>query len=286
MRTSSPVPPSAIVGLTALALLAFAGNSLLARSALVEGAAGAGSFTVIRIVSGAIVLTLLVGWRRMRDAASPVAALALLGYAVFFSYAYLSLPAGTGALILFALVQITMLGTGYVFGESLSGLQWLGASAAFGGLVWLLLPGLDAPSPTGAALMAIAGVCWGAYSLLGRGGGDALARTAGNFGLAAVLAVPLFGLALWLRPEPLPRTEGVLLAVASGALTSGLGYAVWYRALRHLSASIAGISQLAVPLIAALGGIVFLSEPITRRFILASLLILSGIALATHRSRG
>ena len=269
--------------LTVLALVAFAGNSVIARLALAEGDIGAGSYTAIRLLSGAAVLLLLVRPKTAWVAGTWPGAFALLGYAAGFSYAYLSLATGTGALILFALVQVTMLGAGFRAGERLDALQWAGVALAFAGLTVLLSPSLDAPSPLGALLMALAGISWGIYSLLGRSGGDPTARTAGNFARASFLALPLMAIAV--AAEPAPTPPGVLLAVLSGAVTSGLGYAVWYRALPHLSASRAGVVQLSVPPLAALLGILLLSEPLTLPFASASLFVLLGIWLAGRRTR-
>ena len=259
--------------------MAFAANSLLARAALVEGAMGAGSFTAIRLTSGAAMLALLVGFRSGWHAGSWRDAVALFGYAAGFSFAYLELSTGTGALILFALVQLTMLGAGFRAGERLGAAQWVGIVMAFAGLAILLSPTLDAPSPLGAALMAVAGVSWGLYSLFGRGGGDPTARTAGNFARAAVLSLVLLPL-LWTGVEPQPGWGGIGLAVTSGAITSGLGYALWYRVLPHLSASRAGVVQLAVPPLAAAMGIAALGEALTLPFAVASALVLLGIWLS------
>lgn len=274
--------------LTGLALLAFAGNSVLARLALADGAIGAGLFTAVRIFAGAAVLIVLVGARTARGAGSWRGASSLLGYAGLFSVAYLNLSTGMGALILFASVQITMIGWGLLRGERLGVIQICGVILAAGGLVWLLAPGLARPDPLAALIMMGSGVCWGVYSLMGRGGGQSTSVTAGNFLRAAALAAPLLGLwlvALWLglAPSEPISAHGIGLAVASGALTSGLGYAIWYRALKGLSATRAGIVQLLVPPLAALGGIMLLSEPLTARFIGASAIILIGIALAIVR---
>lgn len=266
--------------LTVLALLAFAGNSVLARLALVDGAIGVSEFTTLRIVSGALVLLVLVGVGKAREAGRWSGALSLLGYAGLFSIAYLNLSTGMGALILFASVQITMIGWGFMRGERLGLTQVFGVCLAAVGLVWLLLPGLERPHPVAAILMIGSGVCWGVYSLLGRGGGNATHVTAGNFLRAAALMVPIFALWMVLSPPAPISAWGIGLAVASGALTSGLGYAIWYRALKGLSASRAGVVQLLVPPLAALGGIILLSEPLTGRFIGASAIILIGIALA------
>ncbi len=274
-----------IVLLTALAMVAFAANSVLARLAMATGEAGAWTFTLIRILSGALVLALLVSPVRASRAGSWISGLALLVYAGAFSLAYLSLAAGTGALILFALVQITMIGWGVLGGEKLAAARWAGLALAVGGLVWLLLPGLNAPPASGAALMAISGLAWGVYSLRGRGKAAPTQHTAGNFlragAMAALISLPL----LLMRPEAGPSPEGIAYAVLSGAITSGLGYAIWYAALKDLSASLAGIAQLTVPALAALGGIVFLAEPLSLRFIASTLAILAGVALASLANR-
>lgn len=266
---------------TLLAMLAFAGNSVLTRIALAEDEAGPWTFTLIRLVSGAAILALLAGPRRALSAASPLSALALLAYAGFFSFAYLTLPAGTGALILFGMVQVTMIGAGLLGGERLGLPQLAGGALALAGLAALLGPGISAPSPLGAAMMGIAGIAWGLYSLRGRRGGDPTQATAGNFlqaaAMALVLSLPIFALS----PESGLTPKGVALAVASGAITSGLGYAIWYAALKGLTSSTAGMAQLSVPAITAILGILFLSEPVTLRYLAASAVILGGVALAT-----
>lgn len=268
------------VFLTGLALLAFAGNSVLARVALVDGAIGFGLFTTLRVVSGAVVLLLIVGPRYARTSGSWLGGVSLLGYAGLFSIAYLNLSTGMGALILFASVQITMIGWGLSRGERMGAVQAFGVILAVAGLIWLLLPGLERPHPMAAIVMMGSGVCWGIYSLLGRGGGNPTHVTAGNFLRAAVLIVPIFAVWMLTGPNEAVSAKGVGLAFMSGALTSGLGYAIWYRALKGLSASRAGVLQLMVPPLAALGGILLLSEPLTARFIGASAIILIGIALA------
>ncbi|MEL7480404.1 MAG: DMT family transporter [Pseudomonadota bacterium] len=269
-------------GLTILAMVAFAANSVLGRLGLLEGGIGPGSFAVIRIVSGALILMLLSGWSAGWTSGSWREASALFVYASFFAYAYLTLAAGTGALILFAVVQITMLGTGIALGERLNAAQWSGVALAIAGMAWLVSPSLEAPSPIGTGLMTAAGIGWGIYSLLGRrAAGSPTARTAGNFARASLIALLLVPIVLFLRPEPVPATYGISLAIASGAITSGLGYAVWYAALKNLSAVRAGVAQLSVPAIAALGGVLFLAEPVTWRFAGSSLVILGGIALTT-----
>ncbi|MEM9055104.1 MAG: DMT family transporter [Pseudomonadota bacterium] len=266
--------------LTSLAMAAFAANSVLGRVGMVETEIGAGSFAMIRLASGALMLALLCLIQSRRLSGSWAGGLSLLTYAVFFSYAYLALPAGTGAIILFAVVQITMLGWGLIHGEQLSALQWSGFALALAALIWLVSPSVESPPLFAAAAMALAGMGWGAYSLLGRSAGDPTASTTGNFVRASLLAAPILAVVLSFAPEPVPPLKGVLLAVSSGALTSGLGYAIWYKALKGLSATRAGIAQLSVPALAALGGVLFLAEPVTLRFTLASTAILAGVALA------
>jgi drug/metabolite transporter (DMT)-like permease len=272
--------------LTAVAMLAFAANSLLCRLALQQRGIDPASFGSIRLVSGAITLAVIVRFKSQRSAPAPVdwlAAIMLFVYVAFFSFAYLSLPAGTGALILFGAVQLTMFSAGLRSGERFGPIAWLGLALAVAGLVYLVSPGVAAPPPFGAALMAIAGVAWGVYSLRGRGVADPLAATAGNFARAVPFAlVPslLFG------AHAHADAAGVFLAVASGALTSGIGYAIWYAALSQLSAMRAATVQLSVPLIAAFGGVLLLSEAITPRLAAASAAILGGIALVlTSRSQ-
>jgi len=271
--------------LTAVAMLAFAANSLLCRLALQHGGIDPASFGSVRLVAGALMLALIVH-SRGRPAASPprvdwLAAVMLFGYVAFFSFAYLSLPAGTGALILFGAVQLTMFGVGLRSGsERFGALSWIGFALALGGLVYLVSPGIAAPPLLGAALMAVAGVAWGVYSLRGRGVADPLAATARNF----IRAVPLaLALSLVFAASAHVDGTGLALAVASGALTSGLGYVVWYAALGRLGAMRAATVQLSVPLLAAFGGVLFLSEPITPRLAAASVAILGGIALVLGR---
>ncbi|MEP1142549.1 MAG: DMT family transporter [Henriciella sp.] len=269
-----------LFGLTTLAMIAFAANSVLGRLGLVETTIGAGSFALIRLVSGALVLACICLLQTKRLSGSIAGGLSLLVYAAFFSFAYISLSAGMGAIILFAMVQITMLGWGLSRGEKLSSWQWLGFLIAVAALIWLVSPSLDAPPLWAAAMMAMAGIGWGAYSLIGRGAKDATSATAGNFVIASLMAAPLLTGLFLVTPEPMPPTDGIILAVLSGAITSGLGYVIWYQALRTLSATRAGIAQLTVPAIAAIGGVLFLSEPITLRFALATSAILGGVALA------
>ena len=267
-------------------MVAFAGNSLLCRLALRDTAIDAATFTFIRVASGAIALAIIVR-ARGNSAEGPSgnwrSAAALFAYAAFFSYSYVTLSAGTGALLLFGAVQATMIGYGLWRGERLGARQLAGLGLAVGGLVVLLLPGIAAPPVLGATLMILAGVAWGIYSLRGKGSGDPTRVTAGNFSRAVAFAALLSAAAFpWMKVDP----AGAIYAVASGALASGVGYAIWYTALRGLRATSAATVQLSVPAIAALGGIVFLGEPLTQRFILAAAAILGGIALVVLSRRG
>lgn len=271
------------LALTALAMAAFAGNSLLCRLALQHTTIDPTSFTTARLLSGALVLWALVRWRGQRPAGDWRSAAALFVYAAAFSYAYLSLAAGTGALLLFGAVQATMLGWGLWRGQRLRLGQTAGLMLAMGGLVALLWPGVTAPPALGALLMLAAGVAWGVYSLRGRGAGDPTAVTAGNFVRAAMLAVPL---ALAALPWAQVDAAGLLWALCSGAVTSGLGYAVWYTALKGLHPTSSASVQLSVPVLTALGGVAFLSEPLTLRLALCSLAILGGIAWVIASGRG
>lgn len=272
---STGAPTSQTLALTAVAMLAFAGNSLLCRLALQHSGIDPASFTTVRLTSGAVVLWALVRWRGQRPAGDWGSAAALFVYAAAFSYAYLSLSAGTGALLLFGAVQATMLGWGLWRGQRLGWGQTAGLMLALGGLVALLLPGVTAPAAGGALLMTAAGVAWGVYSLRGRGAGDPTAVTAGNFVRASALAVPL---ALAALPWAQVDVAGLLWALCSGAVTSGLGYAIWYTALKGLQPTSSASVQLSVPVLTALGGVALLSEPLTLRLALCSLAILGGIA--------
>lgn len=265
------------------ALVGFASNSLLCRAALGSGAIDAASFTAIRLASGALVLAALVLARRPRPVGVGgrwAGAITLFAYAIAFSYAYLALSAATGALILFATVQITMIGVALVRGTRPGPREWIGLATSGGGLVCLLAPGLAAPDPLGALLMAIAGASWGAYSLLGRRSIDPIATTAGNFVRTLPLALIAPGLALASGASHV-TSHGALLAVASGALASGLGYSLWYAALPRLAPARAAIIQLAVPVLTALGAAMLLDEVLTVRFALAAGTIIGGIAIAT-----
>lgn len=272
------MPPARIMFLTSLAMVAFAGNSLLCRVALKQTSIDAASFTAIRLISGAIMLWLVVRVRpgTRSGGGNWWSAFALFAYAAGFSFAYVSLPAATGALLLFGAVQATMISHGIWTGERFLRLQLVGLMLAFSGLVGLLLPGLSAPPLFGSMLMLAAGVAWGIYSLRGKGRGDPTNVTAGNF----LRAVPFsLGLSVITFNDTAMDNAGFWYAVASGALASGVGYAIWYTALPALKATSAATVQLSVPAIAALGGIAFLGEPITLRLVLASVAILGGIAL-------
>jgi len=274
--------PARILLLTLVALLAFAGNSILCRLALGERSIDAASFATLRLGSGALFLWLVLRLHAGRTAGSWAGGLALALYAVPFTFAYLLLGAGTGALVLFGCVQAIMIAAGLREGERPRGREWVGLLLALGGLVYLVAPGLTAPAPLGSILMAVAGSAWAVYSLLGRGAASPVAATAGNFLRAFPFAL-LVSLACLRAAHLSPR--GALLAAVSGAITSGLGYVIWYAALRGLTATRAAIAQLAVPVLAAAGGVLLLGEPVTVRLALAALLILGGIALALQGRR-
>lgn len=273
-----------VLTLTAFTMVAFAGNSLLCRAALGHTHIDAASFTTIRLISGALVLWLIVQIRQGTSTGkgSWRSAAALFIYAAGFSYAYLTLSASTGALILFGAVQATMIGYGIWTGERLRAIQLAGLLLAFAGLIGLLLPGVTSPPLIGSLLMLGAGVAWGVYSLRGRGAGNPIAITAGNFLRTVPIAILLIavmynGIAM--------DAAGVGYAAASGALASGLGYAIWYTALPALKATVAASVQLSVPVIAALGGVILLGEHFSLRLVLASIAILGGIALVILEKR-
>ena len=265
-------------------MIAFAGNSLLCRIALEETAIDAASFTTIRLISGAVMLCIIVLIRPGRAnergekgaGGNWLSAFTLYVYAAGFSFAYINLTTATGALLLFGAVQATMIGYGLSIGERLKQLQIIGLVVALCGLIGLLLPGLSAPPLVASVLMVGAGIAWGVYSLRGKGRGDPVSVTAGNFLRAAPIAIVL---SLLMLNRISLDALGFCYAVASGALASGLGYAIWYQALPMLKATNAATVQLSVPVIAALGGFAVLGEPITLRVALASLAILGGIAL-------
>ncbi len=271
--------------LTAVAMVAFAANSVLCRLALGAGLIDAASFATVRTVSGAVLLAAILVLRQKAVAARPNwrSVVALYLYMVFFAFAYLSLGAGTGALILFAAVQLTMFTVALRAGEHFPPVSWAGLAIAIAGLVYLVSPGLTAPDPLGAALMTIAGISWGAYSLVGRSATDPIEATAHNF----LYAVPLVvATSLVFVGDFAVTATGAAYAVASGAVASGVGYVIWYAALRGLTGTGAATVQLSVPVIAAIGGAILLSEAVTLRLVVASAATLGGVALVlTQRNR-
>ncbi|MBT8071428.1 MAG: DMT family transporter [Gammaproteobacteria bacterium] len=284
MKTLSRPSVARVISLTTIAMIAFAGNSLLCRQALKHTAIDPASFTAIRLLSGALMLWLVVRVKQGEPAGKGnwLSAMALFAYAAGFSFAYVSLPAASGALILFGAVQATMIGYGVWRGERLKAAQTFGLILAISGLVGLLLPGLSAPPLAGSLLMMAAGIAWGVYSLRGAGGGDPTRVTAGNFMRAVPVTVVL---SLLMLSRASIDLAGFWLAVASGALASGLGYAIWYTALPALKNTSAATVQLSVPVIAAVGGILFLDERVTLRLFVASVAILGGIALVIWQRR-
>jgi drug/metabolite transporter (DMT)-like permease len=271
-----------VVIITAFTLVAFAANSLLCRMALGGRLIDPVSFTTIRLVSGALALILII--RLSGESNKPQQAkgswgsgLALFAYAAAFSLAYVSLSTGMGALILFGSVQVTMISFALKSGEKLGPVQWIGLAAAIGGFIYLVMPGISAPDPLGALLMCISGIAWGVYSIRGKGVSTPVVMTAGNFTRSAPMAIIAGAIAF---SSVHLELFGVLLALVSGVITSGLGYVLWYKALRSLTTTQASAVQLIVPVIAAFGGVAFLSEQVSMRLIAGSALILGGVALA------
>ncbi|MDZ7906571.1 MAG: DMT family transporter [Cypionkella sp.] len=268
--------------LITLTMLAFAGNSVLTRMALAWGDAGASSFALVRLVAGAGALVLLLAWRdgrslRPRFALGGAGSLAL--YVVGFSLAYRWLDAGVGALILFGGVQVTMFAGALWRGDAVTANRYIGAALAMAGLAWMMWPtGGGAPDLIGAAMMLAAALGWGVYSLRGRNAADPLADTAWSFLWAVPAGAALFAL----LPDAM-TARGAMLAIVSGAVTSGLGYALWYRVLPQITASTAALAQLTVPVIALAGGAALLGEPLTLRFAAASALVLGGVAFGLRR---
>ena len=270
----------ATVGLTLSALLAFASNSLLTRLALGSGEIDAATFTGIRLVSGAAMLAVLVlaqarSWKPLHWR-GPTGPLALFAYAAPFSFAYLRIGAAVGALVLFGVVQLTMIGYGIARGERPVALAWLGLVLAAGGLAMLAVPSVGRPDPLSILLTTVAGVAWAIYTIAGRSAPDALGANARSFLWCSPAALLLAFLA---PPAVPPSARGVLLALVSGAVTSGAGYAVWYRALPRLSVTQAAVAQLSVPVIAAVGAALLLGEPLTPRLVAAGAAVLSGVGL-------
>src|SRR6476660_53329 len=270
------MPPARILALTVLALVAFAANSLLCRLALRSTAIDPASLTPIRPLAGPMTLDSLMALRRRRPGGNLPSSLALFAYAAAFSFAYVGLPAGTGALLLFGAVQVTMILWGFHKGERLDLIQVFGLIIALAGFVLLVFPSLSAPPLIGSILMVSAGVAWGIYSVRGKVAGDAIAVTTGNF-VRAVLFVAAGSLALISHAHI--DVAGIGYAIISGAITSGLGYVIWYSALSGLRTTSAATVQLSVPVLAAAGGILLLGEPITLRYVFASVAVLGGIAL-------
>ena len=276
-----------LVILTALTLVAFAANSLLCRMALGGDLIDPGSFMAIRLVSGTVALIPIS--RRLGEKikqrptkGSWMSGFALFAYAAAFSWAYVSLNTGMGALILFGSVQVTMIAAALFSGERLESAQWIGLAAAIGGLVYLVLPGISAPDPLGALLMCISGIAWGVYSIRGKGTLAPIAMTAGNFLRSTPMAIITFTLAFsgthW-------KPQGILLALISGVLTSGLGYVLWYKVLPSLTMTQASVLQLLVPVLAAFAGVAFLSEQPSARLITSSVMILGGVAWVVIRRK-
>lgn len=277
-----------LIALTSVAMIAFAANSVLARLALLPEGADPLAYTGIRLASGAVALAIIVAVvrRGMTVSGSWSASGALFAYALAFSLAYVMLGAGTGALILFASVQIGVIGWAIVKGDRPTALQWLGIGIAFAGLAYLVSPGLVAPSPIGALLMFGAGLCWAAYTLIGRGSSSPLADTTGNFIRCLPLAIALIVLGTWWHGLD---WRSAAYASVSGVVASGIGYAIWYAVLPALNRTRAAIVQLTVPAIAGLGGVILIHESLSVRLIVASLAILGGVALALivgERHRG
>ena len=278
--------------LTIIALIAFAANSLLARAGLIDPNMGPKEFTLIRIVSGAVMLMIILQFTSRKDSqtkdsqtegreGSWLGAAMLLLYALMFSLAYVTLDTGFGALCLFTSVQLTILGVAAAR-KNLGTIELIGAMIAFAGFVYLVIPAMGTPSRAGIIMMAISGIGWGIYTLLGRGAKSPLRLTAGNFLRASILALPLI---LFIIPNPTLSAQGIGLAVVSGAITSGCGYAVWYAVLPRLSTAMSGVSQLLVPPLAALMGWAALGENLTIRLMIATLIILSGLYIVTLKPR-
>ena len=274
---------------TLMAMIAFAANSLLCRMALVETEISPGMFTAVRLLSGAITLFVITRLLRVPSvkAGSWRGALALFTYAAAFSFAYVSMSTGTGALLLFGSVQITMICAGLLAGERFHRWQVLGFLLAITGLIVLLMPGLSAPPFGAAALMLCAGFAWGLYSIMGRGAVSGIAVTSGNFIYAVVFVIALLGVSAAMESELTADFSGMVLGIASGALASGIGYTLWYQVLPHIKSTHAATIQLSVPVLAVIAGWLFLSEAITLQIVLASLAILGGIWIVIKsRSKG
>ncbi len=277
--------PLRLITLTILTLVAFAANSVFARLALVDPANDPISFTLVRLFAGAVVLFYVFVRSGKSDPIvfslkSLVLPLMLFSYAIFFSLAYVMIDTGTGALILFASVQLTMVLVAICRGLRLNIIEWCGFLLAFSGLIYLLFPGLTAPPLAASILMALSGLSWGVYSLVGQGASNPILLTARNF----VFLIPIVFILALIFPLTL-TDQGYLWAILSGALTSGLGYVLWYIILKHLLTSTAAILQLSVPAIAAFGGVMFLNETITLRLVIATAIIFTGISIKIRGSK-
>ena len=282
---SSPPHWLRTLGLTAFAMLAFAGNSVLCRLALKDETIDPAGYTLVRLIAGAVFLALLslILLKPSRpNYGNWPAATALFIYAATLSFGYISIDTGAGALILFGFVQLSMILIGAFRGHRPALTEWAGILLAFGGLSYMLLPGSEAPELAGFVLMAISGAAWGVYTLIGRGSATPLADTSGNFLRSCIPALILL---FYFLGDVYLTERGLLLAISSGALASGAGYAVWYAVISHLRVSQAAVVQLSVPVIAAVGGLLFAAEPITSRFVIASLLVLGGIAIVTFTKK-
>jgi drug/metabolite transporter (DMT)-like permease len=291
----APQPVRFLPLLVTAALVAFGANSILCRAALASGSIDPFSFAILRVASGALVLLAVLGLRRSRRPRAGVdrrrstpdwiAATMLVAYLVPFSWAYTQVQAGTGTLLLFGAVQSTLILAGLAGGERPRAGQWWGLALASAGLFLLSAPGAQAPPAGGAVAMVVAGAAWGFYTVRGRGAGDPVAATASNFVVATPLVVAATAAAAFSSARFHLTLDGVALAVASGALASALGYIAWYAAMRALTATNAAVLQLAVPILAAAGGVVLLGEPLRARLMLAAVTLLAGVALATMAPR-
>lgn len=274
-----------IILLTALVMIAFAANSILCREALATKEINVAEFTAMRLVSGSIVLFFIVYFKNKKVIIGGgwISAFALFGYATCFSFAYLRLSAGTGALLLFGSVQLTMFTWGLLKGERISKIKWLGILIALGGMIWFVMPGIESPPLLWAVIMMGSGLCWGVYSLCGRGVKNPIVSTAGNF----IRTIPMIAIVYILTKESNSEStvKGWALAIVSGAIASGLGYALWYSVLPKLTALTSATIQLSVPIIASIGGVLFLSEAYTARLMVASILVLGGIYLFIHHGK-
>jgi len=286
MPSSFEAAPQKTALFTVFALLAFAGNSIICRLALHDGEIDPASFTVIRLCTGAVVLLIIHRFSAhagpLKHHGSWISALCLFVYALFFSLAYVTLSTGVGALILFGFVQATMISAGLWYGDRPQSSVWIGWTIAAGGIALLLLPGTEKPEMQGALMMALSGIAWGVYSVRGRNESNAVGATTSNFALSCIFVGPLI---IFAYGDSKITSQGALLAMVSGALTSALGYVLWYKALEYLTAMRAALVQLSVPVIATLGGVAILAEPFTLQLLVSTTMVLGGIGLALARNR-